>query len=533
MHSLKFLVRGCRAARRWRICRYNDNMGDNPVTPEGPEKNQLAAAVGRARSRFVANQALREAALAATIALLGPTLLLLLGRDLFAWPLLAILAAGGAGLAAWRLRKRRPDLYQIAQVLDARLAVEDQISTAVYFLEAPQPVAIEQRRTAARVIARSDPDAAFPFTMPRAAYGLASIFLLASGLFALRYFLEKPLRLEQPLPSLIAQAMRGGESPQRERLHNQEKEAREAQRKQAKAGLDNQGLGNRSNFHRAVEVSEPGQNETAAAGDSSKASNDKRDQKEGAPTGDEIAEQMKPGAENDAIQSYEEMLERDAKSGLEKAQGKQDKDAEGKGENKSRPGSQGASDSLLAKLREAMNNMMSRLQQRSPSAGDRQQATPGSSGDSRQQQEGGGDGRPGEGQAKPGGQNATDSEGGESPAKGGAPQKAAGDTGGKSTERGEGESGAGDQDGEKGLRDAEREQALGKLSELFGRRAANVTGEVTVEAESGKQTLRTPQSPKQASHNDAGGEISRDEIPLAYQPFVKEYFNRIRQADKK
>ena len=74
---------------------------------------------------------------------------------------------------------------------------------------------------------------------------------------------------------------------------------------------------------------------------------------------------------------------------------------------------------------------------------------------------------------------------------------------------------------------------MGKLNDLYGQRAKTLTGEVTVEAQSGKQSLRTPQSQRTAQHADSGGEVSRDEIPLAYQPYVKEYFNKLREANKK
>ena len=43
---------------------------------------------------------------------------------------------------------------------------------------------------------------AVPFTIPRAAYAMAGLFLVASSLFALRYGFERKLDLRQPLAAL-------------------------------------------------------------------------------------------------------------------------------------------------------------------------------------------------------------------------------------------------------------------------------------------------------------------------------------------
>lgn len=71
---------------------------------------------------------------------------------------------------------------------------------------------------------------------------------------------------------------------------------------------------------------------------------------------------------------------------------------------------------------------------------------------------------------------------------------------------------------------------MGKITEIFGKRAQNVTGEVMVEVGSSKQQLKTPWAPKQATHVDAGGEIHRDEVPLIYQQFVEQYFEQIHKS---
>jgi hypothetical protein len=89
----------------------------------------------------------------------------------------------------------------------------------------------------------------------------------------------------------------------------------------------------------------------------------------------------------------------------------------------------------------------------------------------------------------------------------------------------------GKQDGAKDIKDAEQLAAMGKLSEIFGKRAQNLTGEIMVEVTSSKQQqLRTGYSQRGASHREAGGQIQRDEVPIELQPFVQQYFEQLRQA---
>ena len=87
----------------------------------------------------------------------------------------------------------------------------------------------------------------------------------------------------------------------------------------------------------------------------------------------------------------------------------------------------------------------------------------------------------------------------------------------------------GKQDGNKDLADAEQLAAMGKISEIIGKRSAQLTGEMTVEVPSGKQQLKTAYTRKHAAHGDTGGELSREEIPLNLQPYVQRYFDEIRK----
>ncbi len=498
----------------------------------GIEQVRLGAVVERARRRILVNRALWEAGLAFTIALLGPTLFLLLGRDWFGWPMLVVFALAGIGVAVWRVWRRQPDHYRVSQVLDARLSSEDQISTAIYFAASQAPAAVEQRQAAAQIAERADLETVFPLVLPRSLYGLASVFLVASALCALRYFLEKPLRVDRPLPQVILQALREDGGPNDSRRARQQ--ARNAPPKQDQAlAIESDSLGKDGNPQQGQETSDPAANAQPQAGDQARTPESEKAQTQGLDTGDPFGDPMPSDGGSDAVQSYEDMLERDAKSGLAKAQGQQGKDSNGN-ENKDGAGS-ADSNSLLAKLRDAMNNMLSRMQQK-PQGNGQQQASNGNQGNGEEQQDGKGQGKSGAGQPTPGGKETTEGEGSESDSQDMSAQNSAGQSNGKTSDqsaRGQSGSGAGRQEGDKQIADAQQQAALGKLSELYGKRAANVTGEVTVETQSGKQTLKTPQTEKQARHGDPGGEVSRDEIPLAYQAYVKEYFNKLHQSAKK
>ncbi|MBV8905110.1 MAG: hypothetical protein JOZ22_15890 [Acidobacteriia bacterium] len=96
------------------------------------------------------------------------------------------------------------------------------------------------------------------------------------------------------------------------------------------------------------------------------------------------------------------------------------------------------------------------------------------------------------------------------------------------------QSGAGRQDGDKNLKEAEELKAIGKLTEIIGKRSASLTGEITSDAPSQSQQLGTSFSNRMGRHTDSGGRINRDEIPLEDQQYVREYMERVhKEANSK
>ena len=89
--------------------------------------------------------------------------------------------------------------------------------------------------------------------------------------------------------------------------------------------------------------------------------------------------------------------------------------------------------------------------------------------------------------------------------------------------------GIGNRDGEKNLKQAEQLAAMGKISQIIGKRSQNLSGEATIEVQSTVQQLRTAYADRTAQHADSGGEIGRDEIPAALESYVEQYFEQVRK----
>lgn len=71
---------------------------------------------------------------------------------------------------------------------------------------------------------------------------------------------------------------------------------------------------------------------------------------------------------------------------------------------------------------------------------------------------------------------------------------------------------------------------MGKLTEILGKRSADLTGDLTVQSAPGTATLRTPETGRVAQHQDLGGEIRRDQVPAMYRDYVKRYMEAVRNS---
>jgi hypothetical protein len=484
--------------------------------------------VRRARHRILANEAMRHAAYAASAALGGLVLLLLLGTQILSWAWLILMPALALGAGAYLTWRNAPSAYRAAQLVDHNLDLADTLSTALFF--APRDVAARddegggmrrgQWSQAERVAAGVDPRRAIPMQMPRAIYGTALLALAAGSLFALRYGLDRRLDLRAPLSRMVQDKL--GYPEARQAARDRRNAAAHDPKRPHETGfsLDDSQQKSPGELDAAPDsaLDTVGEPEVDNKGASSRPENSKvaqSTQVEGEQGKSEEPEGVSanPGDQQSA----------DGRKGP--GAGKQ-----GQGDDQQGSGSSGENSSLLGKFRDAMSSLMNRMRQQGGGAKGAQQQASAQNGQPKNQSGNAGQNgkqgqQPGDGQqadakdGQPGddSQNAQNSQSG-SPGESGQ-QPATKQPG----------SGIGRQDGAKDVKLAEQLAAMGKISEIIGKRAANVSGELTVEVENSNQQLRTPYAQRDAHHEQAGGEINRDEIPVAFEAYVQQYFEQVRK----
>jgi len=147
------------------------------------------------------------------VVLVAVIALLLLGTELLDWRWLVVMPLAAAAAGVLLALRRLPDPYRVAQILDERSGLFDAISTAFYFSGQPDGrggnsgVRELQKVAAERAAESVDLRLAIPYRVPRAVYAMAALTLVASSLFALRYGLTSRLDLRTPLARIIQQRM--------------------------------------------------------------------------------------------------------------------------------------------------------------------------------------------------------------------------------------------------------------------------------------------------------------------------------------
>ena len=477
--------------------------------------------VRRARRRLYQNELLAQVANAACAALGAFILLMLLGTQILNWQyaLLIPLAALGAGV--YLARRRVPSPYRVAQIVDQRFSLADTLSTAFFFSQCkPAQAPSEEIRkfqmdTAEGRAASIDPKLAIPYTMPRGVYAMAAMAVVAVSLFGLRYGLTRRLDLQQPLAQLLQQTF--GHPERTEQARNNPK----SQRPDPGSYDDNQGAQQDEDQQQEQAQSESENNADQNGEPEAMRPEDAKDSE----SGKKDAESGDPVDEGDQGGPGEEQAGNSDSSKSSQGDGKSDpkQDASSKDANNSSSENSG----LLNKLKDFAQNLMSKVKppnQSGQQAGDQksqgksQQAGAKQQGGKKDgQKQDGQSGEPQEGESGDQAENSQDPEG-----------KGQGQTDSKQASKQPG-SGMGSQDGEKKIRQAEQLAAMGKISEIIGKRAATVTGEATIEVKSTSQQIRTPYSQRGVQHSQGGAEINRDEVPVALQAYVEHYFENVRK----
>lgn len=460
----------------------------------------------RAGRRQLAALIVEDACRAAAALFLFLALLLVTGVGVFHPAWIAVPAAVSAAWAGWRVWRRRPDPYCVAQAADRGLAMRDLLATAWYLRR--QGVAtsalvsvIEERAESA--CAGADIRRAVPlWRWNRPAMAAAGAFALAAALFVLRVGILRGFELRAPLVAVRFDPLTGAPMPPKPQPRTPAKK------------LDLPGFRVEENSSALEEDAFP-------------------------------AEALRTvDAQNVAAPAPEGL--RQAASGRARTQGETGADREtspldaDSAEPQNASGNPGGSrsaqertspppksDSLLDRMRDALANLMDKFKlELPPGDGSRttaqNQARKESSQRERGQPQPGRKGEPGrEGEMQSGQQQAADSS---QPAK----SEQAGRPDASSPNE---KSGVGREEGRKELQLAEQLEAMGKLDELIGKRAQNVQGEVMVEVTHSKnQSLRTPFVDRSGNRTDAGTELGRDEVPLSLQPYVQRYYEQVHRS---
>jgi hypothetical protein len=424
--------------------------------------------------------------------------MLLVGTQILDWQWLALLAVIGLGTAGYQVRGRLLGHYRVAQLLDRRLQLADSLSTAWYLLSGAEkrqdPIAEYQIKGAERAARSVDVARAFPFTGRKLWSIAGALGLAAVSLFSVRYLVTNSLSLRQSLIPLRFSEV----------LERTAKDSAETKRQREDAqGSDQRGQKSTPKADGQKDAKEPPHGETPplAKGEAAGAGQNPNDPAE----------------------------MQDAKTPDSQGKERKDGDAGGSDDQANNPKS---SNGLLDRMKDALSSLAAKMRPNSPSKQDanqrsgedkkgdqqgasqeqnnqpRQDANNRDSSEQQQSSEGQGQGQTQEktrsGQGKTADQSADNS-------------------------KSDAHSGIGSQDGDKSTKDAEQLKAMGKLAEIIGKRSESATGDVMVENPSGKQQLQTNYSQRLGHHADLGGEINRDEIPLMYQQYVREYMSEVRE----
>jgi len=480
-----------------------------------PNHSPLSRLLAQARGRELTHLALDKGALTLTIVLGGAVALLLAGTDILNWYWLVLLAAVSIGAGVYQLRKSLSSRYALAQRIDCRMGLADSLSTALYFSENPRAdraaVCERQRNDADMVAAQVDLKQAVPFRYSRYLAPAALLAVVAFGLFGARYLVLGTLDLKASLVRAVYDNFFSTKSVE---ARNQ--------------------LPKRANFD--PQMSETKQDASVEADRQPEDLLDSQDQTDtSTPDGDNSKSASKEGSQKQGDNPSSEKG-KDGESGNQKGMADQEGSKDGKegnsdkGANPSDGKQDGKSsaaqknESMLDKMKDALSDLANKVKQAAEGSKGDEGAPKGSPGDKQDE---------GQKSQSPKGQQSQASSDQKNGQQGSDQQPSDAKADQKASEQNQGpdsKSGIGAQDGEKAIHQAEQLQAMGKISQILGKRSAAVSGEVMVEVGSGKQPLKTQWAQQQANHTGVGGEIHRDEIPLTEQPFVQRYFDEIRKT---
>jgi hypothetical protein len=479
--------------------------------------------IRRARRRFVLNESLAQFAFAAAVSVAGFALVLILGTRFLEWWSFAVFVTAGIGIGLYRVYTRTPDSYTTAIRLDSNASLQDALSTALYFSSdvsnhdaISEEFRSSQRRQAENSAGTVQLDRAVPFLVPRSLYAMAALCVLASVLIGLRYRAGHGLDLRAPITQFLFedQATRDVKKAPSPGLKSQ-KWMDEAQSLLSKLGMapnpQEPTPGDPDSLDKAIEQALQNPADPSSKSEKGAASGKGGESKAG--------DKSDPSASGDPMDKGEESAkdQNDSEGSTPKEGDQGSKTGTGKN------GAPSNRESLLSRLKDAVSNMLSKTSKEdnaSSSQKNQQSAKNESQSGEKGQQAGKGAQDKGESQA--------DGQDGQPDADAQNGQQAQGKLNSAANQTPtQGGSGIGNQDGSKEMKAAAQLKAMGKISEIIGQRAATVSGETSVEVQSGNQKLHTAYSTTAAAHGETDGDVTRDEIPLSLQSYVQQYFAEV------
>lgn len=485
----------------------------------------ISELIHKARQRYFIHESLSQLTLAASVAAGGIALLLTIGTAYMEWWTVALVSLGALGFGVWRVWKRVPAEYSLAVQIDQAAGLHDALSTAVYYSahDSKSPEFLAGQLTQAEAAAATvDLQTAMPFSMPRAIYAMAAMVVLATGLFVVRYRISGTLDLRAPLTQMLLEDQQNPELAKGAKKTPTAKKAQPQNGMQsllAKLGvnLNEEDQKTQDAIDKAIEeaLKAPGApGEGKGKGQAQGNSKDGKDKGAGeqAAKGDP----MDGGKQDEAGKESDES----GKQGAKEAGSGED----GKGKN----ASQNENGSLLSKLKEAAQNLLSKAKPDNKS-GDNSKQESGQQ-QAKTEKASGEKGKSGKGQqgAQQSSQQEADPNGDSQQGQPSQGKAGAEDQNRKASSQPG--SGVGHQDGAKDIKAAEQLKAMGKLSEIIGKRAQNVSGETSIEVESGSQQLKTGYTQTTAAHSQTDGDVSRDEVPAPMQRYIQQYFEQVRKG---
>lgn len=471
-----------------------------------------------ARRRLMLQQMLEHAAWGAVAGLSGLLLMLLTGSGIFGWHWPLALASAAAGVSWLRGRRHVPSEFEAARKVDAALEDQDTLATAYHFAggEAARRAAPEfleaLRARAAGTLAGLDAAALLPVRRPRAAIPVLVLGAAALVLFGVRYGVLQTMDLRAPIAQVMFDTLTGAPA------------AEEA----SKRGTPKVNLpqpetlflpeGERASIAESEMLQEEALKNMEVAANATGQQGEGKDGKR--------AQESMQGEEGE---EGDESGESSSAGDSDRPPGTNDpRNAKG---DQAPPKAAQKENSLLNKMRDALANLMDKMKMESQGTDQQQVASNkkagGQSGEGQKQQSERGSPTKGQSDAKgePGDENG-DPEGDPQQAQNAqAPGQKSSDS--PSADQ---KSGVGQQDGRKDTELAEHAEAMGKLTELMGKRSQQMQGEIMIEVTNSRnQQARTPFERRQTARGE-GGESSRDEVPLHLQPYIQQFYEQVRKA---